>query len=181
MREELLKEAERKGIEVRYEKRFIRAEEMKDGGGLKVYFEDGHVVDTEMVIGADGLRSSVRKFVDAECEPKYSGTMVLYGMVSRSLLDQRLSSEDQRLPNPTMLFGREGSFTVWPYDYEGEKVGYIANIELPERSKEEWRRFGENAEGLRDLLKEKFCGGGWPEQVQIMCQETSADEFKIWP
>jgi 2-polyprenyl-6-methoxyphenol hydroxylase-like FAD-dependent oxidoreductase len=181
VREELLKEAERKGIRVCYEKKFSRVEEIEGECGVKVYFEDGEVTDAEMVVGADGLRSSVRQYVNAECKPMYSGTTMLFGKVSKTVLDKELSSEDQRLPNPSMLFGKEGSFTVWPRNLAAEEVGYFANIELLDRSKQEWREFEEDKEGLRDLLKERFCQGGWPEQVQIMCHEAPADELKIWP
>lgn len=179
MRGELLKEVERQGINVCYEKKFVKLEEGKND--VKVWFDDGGVVGAYLVIGADGLRSSVRNFVDADCKPRYNGTMVLYGTASKSVVGKKLSSEAQKLPNPSMLFGKGGSFTVWPYDYDGEKLGYIVNVELSDRSKEEWRKLEEDKEGLRDLLKERFCQGGWPEQVRIMCEEASADEFKIWP
>lgn len=179
MREALLKEVERQGIEVRYEKRFVRLEEGKDG--VKMWFGDGGMVEASLVVGADGIRSSVRSFVDAECKPTYSGTTVLYGMVSKIVQDKKLSGDSQRFSIPSMLFGKEGSFVVWPSDYAGEEVGYFANVELPDRSKDEWKRCGEDKEGLRQLLKDRFCHSGWPEQVQLLIRETPLDEFKIWP
>lgn len=71
---------------------------------VKVYFEGGEVVDASLVIGADGLRSSVRKYVDVDWKPTYSGRMVLHGMVSKTVLHKRPRGQDQRLPNPSMLF-----------------------------------------------------------------------------
>ena len=179
MRGELLKEVERQGIKDCYEKKFVKLEEEEDG--VKLWFGDGRMVGANLVIGADGLRSGVRKFVDTNCKPRYSGTMVLYGTASKSVVDKKLSSKTQKLPNPSMLFGKEGSFTVCPRDYDAEELGYIVNVKLPDRSKEEWRKLEEDKEGPRDLLKERFCQGSWPEQVRIMCEEASADEFKIWP
>lgn len=179
MRSELLKEVERQGIRVCYEKKFVRLEEVKER--VKVYFEDGECVEVGRVVGADGIRSRVRDFVDADCKPCFSGTMVLYGMLPKSALEKKLGQGIEKLPVPSMLFGKEGSFTIWSRDYNGEEVGYFANIEVTDRDKEGWKELGDNKEGLRDLLEERFCGSGWPEQVEIMVQEAAAGDFNIWP
>jgi 2-polyprenyl-6-methoxyphenol hydroxylase-like FAD-dependent oxidoreductase len=86
-----------------------------------------------------------------------------------------------RLPMPSMLFGKDGSFTVWPRDFAAQEMGFFANVLLPDRSREEWEKVEGDKEGLRKILEKTYCHGTWPEQVQVMCREAPAEEFHIWP
>ncbi|CZR67857.1 uncharacterized protein PAC_17756 [Phialocephala subalpina] len=57
VREALLAACEKKGIKIEYEKQVIGLEEQE--GKVEVFFQDGTMVEADLVIGADGLRSNV--------------------------------------------------------------------------------------------------------------------------
>jgi 2-polyprenyl-6-methoxyphenol hydroxylase-like FAD-dependent oxidoreductase len=88
--------------------------------------------------------------------------------------------KDKRLPMPSMSFGKEGSFTIWPRDPDAQEICFFANTQMPDRSREEWEKIDEDKEGLRKRMEELFCQGGWAEQVQVVCREAPLEDFRIW-
>jgi 2-polyprenyl-6-methoxyphenol hydroxylase-like FAD-dependent oxidoreductase len=73
----LQREAENKGIPVRHGKRL--ADASVHDQGVTVTFTDGSRADGDMLVGADGLRSTVRGCVGPANGPVYSGELVFYG------------------------------------------------------------------------------------------------------
>lgn len=180
VRDALLKEAEIHKIRINYEKKFEKLVETQVK--TSVYFEDGEVVDARIVIGADGLRSGVRSHLDTSGKPYYTGTMIIYGMIPKDMLVEQMKGSDQPLVEDCcLMFGKEGSFLIWPTDHMAQEIAYIVNLELPDRSKDEWRALDEDKVALRRLLETAFCSGGWPKQVEIMCRNTPGEEFMAWP
>jgi 2-polyprenyl-6-methoxyphenol hydroxylase-like FAD-dependent oxidoreductase len=179
VREALLKECDRRGVKIVFEKEFVGLEERDEK--VRVIFKDGEEMSVDLVIGADGLRSRVREFVDPTAKATYIGTMILYGNIPAETLDAKMGNNKERLPMPSMLFGKEGSFTIWPRDPDAQELGFFADLLLPDRSREEWERTGEDKEGLREMLEKCYCQGAWPEQVQTMIRSAPAEEFRIWP
>ncbi|PMD21132.1 FAD/NAD(P)-binding domain-containing protein [Hyaloscypha hepaticicola] len=161
VKETLLKECEKRGVEIVFRKEFVRLEE--NDGEVRVFFKDGDVIGTDLVIGADGFRSRVRGFIEPEAKATY------------------MEKNGARLPMPSMLFGKDGSFTAWRRDFAAREIGFFANILLPDRSREEWEKVERDKEDLRKILEKTYCHGAWPEQVQVMCREAPPEEFHIWP
>jgi len=178
VKEALLAECDRRGVEIVYGKRFVKLEEGE--GKTKVHFEDGSMASVDLVVGADGLRSSVRSFVNDKVKATYNGTMMIYGKISASALDAKMGKKEKRLPMPSMSFGKEGSFTIWPRDPDSQEICFFANTQMPDRSREEWERIDADKEGLRKTMEKLFCRGGWAEQIRVICREAPAEEFRIW-
>ena len=51
------------------------------GGGIRLEFADGHSAEADLVVGADGVRSVVRRFVTGGEDAVYSGTSAFRGIV----------------------------------------------------------------------------------------------------
>lgn len=82
-----MKECEKRGVEIVFRKEFVRLEE--NDGEVRVFFKDGDVIGTDLVIGADGFRSRVRGFIEPEAKATYVGTMNIYGTIPAETLDAR--------------------------------------------------------------------------------------------
>ncbi len=175
----LLKECEKRGVKIVFGKEFVKL--IEGAEKVKVFFKDGDAIETGFVIGADGLRSRVRAFIDPEAKATYVGTMNIYGTIPTETLDAKMEKNRPRFPMPSMLFGKDGSFTIWPRDFAAREIGFFANILLPDRGREKWEKMEGDKEGLRKILEKTYCHGAWPEQVQVMCREAPAEEFHIWP
>jgi 2-polyprenyl-6-methoxyphenol hydroxylase-like FAD-dependent oxidoreductase len=70
-------EARRRGIPVRHGARLASVEE--DPGGVTAHFADGTTATGDLLIGADGLNSAVRRSIAPEARPFYAGQYVFYG------------------------------------------------------------------------------------------------------
>jgi len=56
---------------------FARVEQ--DGHGVRVHFAEGRIEDADLLVGGDGIRSTVRAQVDPEAQPVYSGYYIWRG------------------------------------------------------------------------------------------------------
>jgi len=66
---------------------FERVEQ--NGSGVRVHFNDGRVVDADILIGGDGIRSSVRGNVAPELQPQYAGYYIWRGAPNEAELSAR--------------------------------------------------------------------------------------------
>ncbi|MGW3290190.1 FAD-dependent oxidoreductase [Streptomyces sp. NPDC001002] len=72
-------EARRRGIDIRHGTRLAGVEE--GPAGVTVRFTDGSTATGDLLIGADGLNSTVRTTFAPEVRPVYAGQRVFYGYV----------------------------------------------------------------------------------------------------
>jgi 2-polyprenyl-6-methoxyphenol hydroxylase-like FAD-dependent oxidoreductase len=71
-------EVRRRGIPLRHGERLVAT--APDGDGIEAVFADGTRVRGDLLIGADGLRSSVRNQLDpGAAPPRYIGSQIFYG------------------------------------------------------------------------------------------------------
>lgn len=86
LHEALLRQAARRGIAVHRGCRLVSAEETPHS--IVARFEDGTEVTADFLVGADGIRSVVRRIIDpAAPVPRHTGLMNLGGMLASSPLD----------------------------------------------------------------------------------------------
>ncbi|KAK6428560.1 hypothetical protein LTR95_015294 [Oleoguttula sp. CCFEE 5521] len=142
-------------------------------------FQNGERVTADFVIGADGIHSTVRSHVAPEsATPNYSGMVGIMGYVTSG----ELSGVERTLELPAMLFGDTGSFAIMPSSYDGTEVGYFASIELEDRSRAEWSTLGQDKQGLRKILAERFMPPHrYPELVQALVEMTPLETLSLWP
>ena len=89
-------------------------------------FANGRNVQADLVIGADGVRSVVRRFVTGSEDAVYSGTSAFRGIVP---VDRLLS-----LPNPHALqfwMGPNAHLLHYPIGGRGEVVNFFAGVDGP--------------------------------------------------
>ncbi|WP_431046585.1 FAD-dependent oxidoreductase [Streptomyces sp. P1-3] len=124
----LREEAARRGVRIEYGKRFVAAHITPDGR-IVASFADGGRAQADVLIGADGIHSVTRKFIDAAApRPRYTGRNTVCGYTR----DLAALPEPSR-PEPgayTMVYGRQAFFgcTVAP---DGE-VWWFADVPGPE-------------------------------------------------
>jgi len=79
----LYEEARRRGIRIEHGKRLVSATQAADS--VTARFDDGTEAVADILIGADGIRSTVRKLIDpAAPEPSYTGLISFGGRVASS-------------------------------------------------------------------------------------------------
>jgi FAD-dependent urate hydroxylase len=147
----LFDEADRRGIRTVRGKRLVGAEQT--GAAVTARFSDGTSERADLLIGADGIRSTVRGLIDPSAPgPRYAGLLGFGAQVA----DTALPSTDGTM---FLVFGRRAFFG---YQVEDDSSGgWFAN--LPHRdpmSLGEARRVG--AEVWLARLREVFAGDRIP-------------------
>ena len=114
----LYQEAARRGIDVQHGKRLTAAE--PTGNGVRAVFDDGTDAAADVLIGTDGIHSTVRKLIDPTAPaPTYIGLINLGGYARGVEVDAEPGSY-------TMIFGKR-AFFGYVLTPSGE-VWWFANI-----------------------------------------------------
>lgn len=119
--EELWAEATRRGIPLHRGKRLLDATDT--GAGVTARFSDGSLAKADILIGADGLRSTVRALIDPTTpKPHYAGLLTFTARVSKT----QLPSTDGVL---YMCYGKKAYFGYQIFD-DGSAAWFV---NLPHR------------------------------------------------
>jgi 2-polyprenyl-6-methoxyphenol hydroxylase-like FAD-dependent oxidoreductase len=114
----LLDEAARQGVRIEHGKRLVSASQ--DADGVVAQFSDGSTATGDILIGADGIRSTVREIIDPEApRPRYVGLLGLGGWA----YDTCLASTNGAMH---FAFGKRAFFGYQVLD-DG-RAGWFANL-----------------------------------------------------
>ncbi|WP_217179376.1 FAD-dependent monooxygenase [Streptomyces sp. AC495_CC817] len=94
-----------------------------------VTFSDGEVLTTQLLVGADGLRSQVRRLIDTS-PPRFSGHVAYRGAIDRSELGRDLAPDDV-----TLWIGPGIHLMQYPVR-RGELYNQVAVYERPAGARE---------------------------------------------
>ncbi|HVV09815.1 NAD(P)/FAD-dependent oxidoreductase [Amycolatopsis sp.] len=134
----LNEEAARRDLPTVYGKRLQKAGETADG--VVATFTDGTTASADVLIGADGIRSTVRKIIDPSApEPRYSGLLGFGGLTRTNLPSTNHSMH--------MIFGKR-AFFAYQVDEDG-RTGWFANLPRREPLTRAEARATDAAEWLR--------------------------------
>lgn len=132
-------EAASRGVRVEYGKRLVSAEQTADG--VRAVFADGSEAFGDVLIGCDGIHSTVRRIIDPDAPtPSYAGLLNTGGYARGVAVDTEPGSFE-------MIFGKR-AFFGYATAPNGE-VWWFANVprrdepargEVEAVSGEEWRR-----------------------------------------
>ncbi|MEV0456606.1 FAD-dependent oxidoreductase [Catellatospora methionotrophica] len=155
-------EAARRGIPVEHGRRLVSAEHLgapDAPSGVRAHFADGSTAEADVLIGADGIRSTVRTIIDPSApRPRYTGLLGFGGWSTGTGL---ASTGDAMY----MMFGKRAFFgyQVFP---DG-RCGWFANLPHPQpmswtqankTGKQEWLRlimeaFADDRMPVLDILR----------------------------
>ena len=109
-------EAARRGIRVEHGKRLVAAVETADG--VTARFDDGTEATGDILIGADGIHSAVRKIIDADApDPGYTGLISFGARVA----DPGVPATGGKMP---MSFGKHAFFGYQVFD-ENSAIWFV--------------------------------------------------------
>jgi 2-polyprenyl-6-methoxyphenol hydroxylase-like FAD-dependent oxidoreductase len=129
-----------------------------DGDAIRLTFDGGGTAEADLVVGADGVRSPVRRWVTGDEETVYSGTSAYRGIVPVERLPN--------LPDPQAIqfwMGPDAHLLHYAIGGGGEAVNFFAVIEGPKTwpHKDRWLTEIEPGEALESFK-------GWQPAVTEM-------------
>lgn len=123
------------------------------GDGVTAIFEDGHTTTGDLLIAADGVRSTIRPYVlGEEIQPRYAGYVNWNGLVE--------ASEDLAPKNSWIIYvGEHKRAAMMPVG--SERFYFFFDVPMP---KEKASVAGEIQSDLTNFF------AGWPQPVQTLIQ-----------
>ncbi len=120
----LRERAERSGVRIHDAKKLIRVDEHPDG--VTAHFTDGSSASADVLIGADGVHSAVRRLIDPDAPgARYLGLLGFEGIVGDAPDTSALEPGTM-----TFAFGRRAYYLYWKRP-DG-RIGWGANLPSPQ-------------------------------------------------
>jgi len=145
----------------------------EDNGKWLLQFENNSSATADIVIGANGGMSRVRKYVtDAEIE--YTGTLILQGEVSEPETD---CPDFYSLCNDTILLVAGGGNLLVANPKNGSILSYAVTFTKPEGWISKNVLSAQDPESIIAFLLNRFSG--WDERYKKLFRSTTS--FVVWP
>ena len=136
-----------------------------DGARVTLDFTDGTQASADMMIGADGIHSTVRQALFGAKNPQFTGCIAYRGLVPA----ERLKHLD--LPVESQLWMGPGKHFVHYFVSSGRLVNFVCLIDRDAWTKESWTEPGNPADALAAYA-------GWHPQVTAMIE--AVEETFVW-
>lgn len=129
----------------------------QDAAGVRATFADGDVVAADLLVAADGLRSTVRQLLQPETRPRYAGYLAWRGLVEEANLSPRALAE----VFPYFAFGLPPHEQMIAYPVAGQ-----GNSVAPGKRRYNfvWYRPADQDTTLREMLTDA-TGKTWPDGI----------------
>jgi len=132
----------------------------QDDDVARVRFDNGTVVEADVVVGCDGIHSEMRPFVFPPSDAVFSGTVAYRGLVPHAAVPDWPQNAWQ------MWLGRGKHFLVFPVR-AGELVNYVGFVPADEQMRESW-----TAQGDPDALRAEFAG--WDPRIEGLLKQVQS-------
>lgn len=148
-------------------------------------FQDGSTATASLLVGADGIRSTVRAYITPH-KPVFGSMVAIIAAVPTSQLrlpesdiaDLNAASNDHPLPAGIVVPGL-GAFTIAPQTYNGDEVLITVQRPMTEAAEVRWASMNDDKEYLRSLFRQN--SEHFPPVVQNAVSKIADHEIIIWP
>lgn len=161
------------GIEVVFEKRFSHIIS-ETANGVTFAFVDGEQQTVDLLIGADGIHGSVRKYLDPALEPAFAGVMSITCALPTSAV--KFPSEPYAMP--VSIHGEAGAFVMAPQNPEGSELLGGIQYRTHARDRAGWDALWKDKPLLLSMVREQY--DKWNPMVQSAMDAVDPDSLAIW-
>ena len=139
----------------------------QDESTARLGFENGEVVEADLVVAADGIHSVLQHHVVAPGTPVFSGSVAYRGTVPHDRYPDWPNDRWQ------MWLGEKKHFLVFPLP-PGEILNFVGFVPADEEMRESW-----SAPGKPEALRAEFFG--WDERVtHLLAQVDSTFRWGLY-
>ena len=164
-----------RGVQIHYDSRFDGIVDDNDHG---VTFQiNGATHHASMLVGADGIFSTVRRYLEPAVQPEYTGTVGALAHIRRDTVNWPYADFE---PACTIQ-GTPGAFFTMPEDPEAHEIMVGMQVRLPEHTRAEWDALAADKEQLCAFFRRGY--DEWHDTArQVIDQVCAAREsIYLWP
>jgi 2-polyprenyl-6-methoxyphenol hydroxylase-like FAD-dependent oxidoreductase len=151
----------------------------EDEDGVLFAFTNGTTASAAILVGADGIHSTVRKYIDSRVVPKYSGTIAITCAVQRNNLEYPSNIDARDYPMPVTILSKNGAFVMAPQNVQGSELLAGTQRAWPEQDRAGWDALLADREGLLRLFRQGY--EDWNPMVQSVLDNVDTNTLAIWP
>ena len=144
----------------------------------QVIWEDaeGNKHTSEILVGADGIHSSVRKYLHPNAEPKFVGMAAITAVA----LAEKVTYPHGKIDKPlTILAPGKGAFVVAPQRPDASEMFFGKQKHVDEKDRAGWDKFLNDKDELVKFLQEDAEAFG--EAAITASSNIIRDKLNVWP
>ena len=172
--EALLAAIKERGIQIQYGKKFAKVVSETETE-VSWEFDDGTTGEAACLIGADGIHSSVRKYLYPELEPKFTNAVGVNAAVPTA----QLNLPDSFQIPVTIMNPKHGAFVIAPQLADGSEAFIGKQKRAPELDREGWATLLNDKQWCIDFLRQG--AEDFPQVVQNAVSNIDLDRIGLWP
>ncbi|KAJ4557513.1 hypothetical protein HRR78_001185 [Exophiala dermatitidis] len=174
----ILTKTRQANISVVYGRKYARIVEETDD---HVIWEstDGTQSTASWLVGADGIHSSVRKYLYPDITPQFIGMAGITAAVPADQVKYHGGTGKITQPLTIVAEDNKGAFVIAPQKVDGSEFLIGKQRRLPELTREGWDEFLADKEGLVKFLQDDAEAFG--EVAVTATQHIPHDKINVWP
>ncbi|RAH67557.1 FAD-dependent oxidoreductase [Aspergillus aculeatinus CBS 121060] len=170
----LLAKCTEKDIRIIFDKKFKRILS-ETAAGVTWEFDDGTVGTAASLVGADGIHSRVRSYLDSRAEPQFTGVV---GVAATIPTDQVNIPQDYQMP-VTIMNKAYGAYILAQNLPDGSEMIILKQKRSHALSRQGWEHLLTENEECVDFLKQD--AEFFPDIVRMAVAKIDPDTIFLWP
>ncbi|WPH00303.1 Salicylate hydroxylase [Acrodontium crateriforme] len=162
------------GVDIIHEKKFSHVVSENDNG-VTFAFADGETCTADLLIGADGIHSTVRRYLVSGIKPAFSSVMA----VTCAIPTKAVQVPYKPYEMPVSIHGQAGAFVMAPQNAEGSELLAGIQYRTHERTREAWDALFNDKQQLLDIMRADY--DTWNPMVKSAIDAVPLDTLAIWP
>ncbi|KAK4504445.1 hypothetical protein PRZ48_005361 [Zasmidium cellare] len=138
-------------------------------------FSDGDMVTCSLLVGADGIHSTVREYIAPNTELVYSGILSILGFVPKQYV--HLPYPDY--PLPAAVVGPAGMILFGWSDDKVEEYPLATNYKMEDLGRRGWQALRKETSTLLTMMRKGY--EQWNSTIQGVLDHVRDDSLFIWP
>lgn len=161
-----------RGVDIEYHSRF---EDIVSEDKDRVVFRiNGREEQSSMLVGADGIYSSVRKYIAPNISPEYTGVMGILTHIHRNTVTWPYPDYE---PACTIQ-GKPGAFFTMPEDPEAREIMVGMQVKHPDQSRAEWEALSADKGKLADYYRAGY--DQWHDTAKQIIDQVCANKEALY-
>lgn len=171
----LLEMVSEKGIKILWKSKFEGV--VSEAADHVVFKVNGQQETAGILVGADGIRSSVRNYLCPDVKPEYTGVL---GVLSHIRWDAVKWPYDDH-ERACTIQGKPGALVLMPEDRAGSVIMVAMQIKMEEQSREKWEALAQDKEWLSQYFRKGYDEWGDTAKGIIDAVTSAPDTMYMWP
>lgn len=163
------------GVSIHWKSKFERVTSESKGGVR--FLVNGIEKQVGMLIGADGVFSTVRKSLDPHVGPEYTGVVGVLSHIPWNDVQWPYENYERACT----IQGKPGALVLMPEDRDGTVIMVAKQVQMEGKSREEWEKLSKDKDWLFSFHQQGYEQWGSTGKKIIDAISKNTETLYMWP